>query len=179
MYGVYACVWMCVYDVNVMCQPQALLELESNADIKPTLREIIFSGAKKIDAASKKAICILFVPVPQQKTFQKIQVGEGNRLQWQLIAKFPKKKETACLVRVVSSPDPTLSPHPLTKKRVWWLLSASLVVLSQQSRFLNKWKLTSLWCNAISLASFNACMMSGQETSLVMAVVSLVPRPHP
>ena len=52
---------------------QALLELESNADIKPTLREVIFSGAKEIDAASKKAICI-FVPVPQQKTFQKIQV---------------------------------------------------------------------------------------------------------
>ena len=83
---------MCAYDVNVMCQPQALLELESNADIKPTLREVIFSGAKEIDAASKKAICI-FVPVPQQKTFQKIQVGEGNRLQWQLIAKVQKKKK--------------------------------------------------------------------------------------
>ena len=70
--------------VCVIYQPQALLELESNADIKPTLREVIFSGAKEIDAASKKAICI-FVPVPQQKTFQKIQVG-GNRLQWQVIA---------------------------------------------------------------------------------------------
>ena len=76
----YACVCMCAYDVSFMCRPQALLELESNADIKPTLREVIFSGAKEIDAASKKDICI-FVPVPQQKTFQKIQVGgEGNRL---------------------------------------------------------------------------------------------------
>jgi len=52
---------------------QALIELESNADIRPTLREVFFSGAREIDAASKKAICI-FVPVPQQKTFQKIQV---------------------------------------------------------------------------------------------------------
>ena len=36
---------MCAFDVSVMCQPQALLELESNADIKPTLREVIFSQA--------------------------------------------------------------------------------------------------------------------------------------
>ena len=90
VYGVYASVCMCAYDVSFMCRLQALLELESNADIKPTLREVIFSGAKEIDAASKKAICI-FVPVPQQKTFQKIQVGGGNRLQWQLIAKLRKK----------------------------------------------------------------------------------------
>jgi len=59
--------------------------LESNADIKPTLREVIFSGAKEIDAASKKAICI-FVPVPQQKTFQKIQVGDDRLALWELIA---------------------------------------------------------------------------------------------
>ena len=69
--------WVCVYDMSFMHLSQALLELESNADIKPTLREVIFSGAKEIDAASKKAICI-FVPVPQQKTFQKIQVGDDR-----------------------------------------------------------------------------------------------------
>lgn len=53
--------------------PQALVELESNSDIRTTLREIFFTGAKEIDAAGKRAICIN-VPVPQQKTFQKIQV---------------------------------------------------------------------------------------------------------
>ena len=52
---------------------QALLEVESNADIRASLREVFFTGAKEIDAAGKKAICIQ-VPVPQQKTFQKIQV---------------------------------------------------------------------------------------------------------
>lgn len=57
-------VWMCV---------QALLDVESNADIRASLREVYFTGAKEIDAAGKKAICIQ-VPVPQQKTFQKIQV---------------------------------------------------------------------------------------------------------
>ena len=65
---------MCAYDVSFMYPLQAQLELEPNADIKPTLREVIFLGAKDIDAASKKAICI-FVPVPQQKTFQKITGG--------------------------------------------------------------------------------------------------------
>jgi hypothetical protein len=52
---------------------QALLDVESNADIRASLREVYFTGAKEIDAAGKKAICIQ-VPVPQQKTFQKIQV---------------------------------------------------------------------------------------------------------
>jgi len=50
-----------------------LAELESNAEIRTVLREVFFTGAKEIDAAGKKAICVQ-VPVPQQKTFQKIQV---------------------------------------------------------------------------------------------------------
>ena len=50
------------------------MELESNAEIRTTLREIFFTGAKEIDAAGKKAICVQ-VPVPQQKIFQKIQVS--------------------------------------------------------------------------------------------------------
>ena len=56
---------------------QALLEVESNADIRASLREVWFTGAKEIDAAGKKAICIQ-VPVPQQKTFQKIQVSQQS-----------------------------------------------------------------------------------------------------
>ena len=39
---------------------------------------------------------------------------------------------------LVSSPELSLSRG----KRVWWLLSASLVVLSQHSWFLNKWMIT-------------------------------------
>ena len=53
--------------------PQALVELESNVEIRQALREVFFLGAKKVDAAGKKAICV-YVPVPQQKLFQKIQV---------------------------------------------------------------------------------------------------------
>ena len=50
--------------------PQAL---ESNVEIRQALREVFFLGAKKMDAAGKKVICV-YVPVPQQKQFQKIQV---------------------------------------------------------------------------------------------------------
>lgn len=58
---------------------KALVELESSsADIRTTLREIFFTGAKEIDAAGKKAICIN-VPVPQQKTFQKIQASGQHK----------------------------------------------------------------------------------------------------
>ena len=35
-------------------------------------------------------------------------------------------------------------PHPLTRKRVWWLLSTSLAVPSQQSWFLNNWTIISV-----------------------------------
>ncbi len=56
---------------------QALVELESSTDIRQVLRDIYFLGAKEIDAVGKKAICV-YVPVPQQKLFQKIQVGEGG-----------------------------------------------------------------------------------------------------
>ena len=57
----------------ICTRPQALVELESNVEIRQALREVFFVGAKKVDAAGKKAICV-YVPVPQQKQFQKIQV---------------------------------------------------------------------------------------------------------
>ena len=53
--------------------PQALVELESNVEIRQVLREVFFLGAKEVDAAGEEAICV-YVPVPQQKQFQKIQV---------------------------------------------------------------------------------------------------------
>jgi small subunit ribosomal protein S7e len=59
---------------------QAILELEASSDIKSTLREVYFTGAKEIDAAGKKAICIYF-PVPLQKTFQKVQVRTIRELE--------------------------------------------------------------------------------------------------
>ncbi|VDH94618.1 small subunit ribosomal protein S7e [Mytilus galloprovincialis] len=65
---------------------QALLELEMNSDLKQQLRELYITGAKEIDVAGKKAI-IIFVPVPQLRSYQKIQ----TRLVRELEKKFSGK----------------------------------------------------------------------------------------
>ncbi|XP_045158631.1 40S ribosomal protein S7-like [Mercenaria mercenaria] len=65
---------------------QALLELEMNSDLKAQLRELYITAAKEIDVAGKKAI-IIFVPVPQLKSYQKIQ----TRLVRELEKKFSGK----------------------------------------------------------------------------------------
>ncbi|XP_022786818.1 40S ribosomal protein S7-like [Stylophora pistillata] len=63
---------------------EALLELELNStDLKSQLRELYISGAKEVDAGGKKAI-VIFVPVPQIRSFQKIQ----TRLVRELEKKF-------------------------------------------------------------------------------------------
>ncbi|BFY99875.1 hypothetical protein BsWGS_02915 [Bradybaena similaris] len=65
---------------------QALLELEMNSDLKASLYELFFTGAKEIDVQGKKTI-IIFVPVPQLKAYQKIQ----TRLVRELEKKFNGK----------------------------------------------------------------------------------------
>jgi small subunit ribosomal protein S7e len=52
---------------------QALLELESNTDLKAQLRELFITSSKEFDIQGKKAI-VIFVPVPQLRSFQRIQV---------------------------------------------------------------------------------------------------------
>merc|ERR1711980_27310 len=64
----------------------ALLDLELNSDLKAQLRELNISAAKEVDVGGKKAV-IVFVPVPQLRSFQKIQV----RLVRELEKKFSGK----------------------------------------------------------------------------------------
>ena len=52
---------------------QALVELQETTDIRQVLRDVFFLGAREVEAVGKKAICV-YVPVPQQQQFQKIQV---------------------------------------------------------------------------------------------------------
>ena len=59
--------------ISSVTSRQALVELEATTDIRQILRDVFFLGAREVDAAGKKAICI-YVPVPQQQQFQKIQV---------------------------------------------------------------------------------------------------------
>merc|ERR1712198_222885 len=53
---------------------QALLELEMNSDLKAQLRELNITAAKEIEVGGNRKAIIIFVPVPQLKSFQKIQV---------------------------------------------------------------------------------------------------------
>jgi|ERR1712071_11950 len=84
---------------------QALLELEMNSELKSQLRELFITGAKEIEAGGKKAI-VIFVPVPQLKAFQKIQV----RLVRELEKKFSGK-------HVVFVAQRRILPKPTRKSR--------------------------------------------------------------
>uniref|UniRef100_H3AGN4 40S ribosomal protein S7 n=1 Tax=Latimeria chalumnae TaxID=7897 RepID=H3AGN4_LATCH len=66
---------------------QALLELEMNSDLKAQLRELNITAAKEIEVGGARKAIIIFVPVPQLKSFQKIQV----RLVRELEKKFSGK----------------------------------------------------------------------------------------
>merc|ERR1712198_249999 len=52
----------------------ALMELESNSDLKAQLRELFIRSAQEIEIGKGKKAIVIFVPVPQLKAFQKIQV---------------------------------------------------------------------------------------------------------
>lgn len=66
---------------------QVLLELEMNADVKALLQEVNITTTKEIEVGGGRKAIIIFVPVPQLKSFQKIQV----RLVRELEKKFSGK----------------------------------------------------------------------------------------
>merc|ERR1712018_99308 len=65
----------------------ALMELESNSDLKAQLRELYIRSAQEVDMGKGKKAIVVFVPCPQLKAFQKIQV----RLVRELEKKFSGK----------------------------------------------------------------------------------------
>ena len=85
---------------------QALLELEMNSDLKAQLRELWITAAKEIEVGASKRAIIIFVPVPQQKAFQKIQ----TRLVRELEKKFSGK-------HVVFIAQRRILPKPTRKTR--------------------------------------------------------------
>uniref|UniRef100_A0A2I2ZYJ6 40S ribosomal protein S7 n=1 Tax=Gorilla gorilla gorilla TaxID=9595 RepID=A0A2I2ZYJ6_GORGO len=57
---------------------QALLELEINLDLKAQLWELNITAAKEIEVGGGRKAIIIFVPVPQLKSFQKTQVQKSS-----------------------------------------------------------------------------------------------------
>uniref|UniRef100_A0AAZ3P002 40S ribosomal protein S7 n=2 Tax=Oncorhynchus TaxID=8016 RepID=A0AAZ3P002_ONCTS len=86
---------------------QALLELEMNSDMKAQLRELNITAAKEIEVGGSRKAIIIFVPVPQLKSFQKIQV----RLVRELEKKFSGK-------HVVFVAQRRILPKPTRKSRI-------------------------------------------------------------
>ncbi|XP_014288933.1 small ribosomal subunit protein eS7 isoform X2 [Halyomorpha halys] len=84
---------------------QALLDLELNSDLKAQLQELYITKAKELDIAGRKSI-IIYVPMPQLKSFQKIQI----RLVRELEKKFSGK-------HVVFVGDRKIVPKPTRKSR--------------------------------------------------------------
>lgn len=66
---------------------QTLLDLETSTDLKAQLRELHITGAREVEISGGKKAIILFVPVPQLRSFQKIQ----SRLVRELEKKFSGK----------------------------------------------------------------------------------------
>uniref|UniRef100_A0A8I3WZT7 40S ribosomal protein S7 n=1 Tax=Callithrix jacchus TaxID=9483 RepID=A0A8I3WZT7_CALJA len=85
---------------------QALLELEMNSDLKAQLTELNIMAAKEIEVGGGRKAIIIFVPVPQLKSFQKIQV----RLVRELEKKFSEK-------HVVFIAQRRILPKPTRKSR--------------------------------------------------------------
>uniref|UniRef100_A0A2R9BV50 40S ribosomal protein S7 n=1 Tax=Pan paniscus TaxID=9597 RepID=A0A2R9BV50_PANPA len=80
---------------------QALLELEMNSDLKAQLRELNIMAAKEIEVGGGQKAIIIFVPVPQLKSFQKIQVRLVRELEKKFSGKhvrriLPKPTRKSC-----------------------------------------------------------------------------------
>nr|ALS04584.1 40S ribosomal protein S7 [Pseudodiaptomus poplesia]ALS04762.1 40S ribosomal protein S7 [Pseudodiaptomus poplesia] len=91
---------------------QALLDLEVNSDLKAQLRELNITAAKEVDCAGGKKAIAIFVPVPQQKAFQKIQ----TRLVREVEKKFSGKHVVFIAQRRILA-KPTRKSNKLKQKR--------------------------------------------------------------
>lgn len=91
---------------------QALLELEVNSEMKPQLRDLHITRAKEIECDNKKAI-VIYVPMPKQKAFQKIQI----RVVRELEKKFSGKQVVFIGERKILPKPQRKARNPLKQKR--------------------------------------------------------------
>merc|ERR1712168_1178692 len=92
---------------------QAILELESNSDLKANLRELYITAAKEVDVGGGKKSIVIFVPVPQLRQFHKIQV----RLVRELEKKFSGKHIVFIAQRRILQKPTRKSKIPTKQKR--------------------------------------------------------------
>jgi len=91
---------------------QTLLDLETSTDLKAQLRELHITGAREVEISGGKKAIILFVPVPQLRSFQKIQ----SRLVRELEKKFSGKHFVIIAQRKIL-PKPTRKTRTGSKQK--------------------------------------------------------------
>uniref|UniRef100_A0A8C6BGT0 40S ribosomal protein S7 n=1 Tax=Monodon monoceros TaxID=40151 RepID=A0A8C6BGT0_MONMO len=91
---------------------QALLQLEMNPDLKAQLRKLNITAAKEIAVGGGRRAIIIFVPVPQLKSFQELQV----QLVRELEKKFSRKHVVFIAQRRIL-PKPTRKSHTKNKQK--------------------------------------------------------------
>merc|ERR1712038_1145352 len=91
----------------------ALMELESNSDLKAQLRELYIRSAQEVEIGKGKKAIVVFVPVPQLRQFQKIQV----RLVRELEKKFSGKHIVFIAQRRILQKPTRKSKIPTKQKR--------------------------------------------------------------
>merc|ERR1739838_426034 len=87
-------------------------DLEMNSDLKSHLRELHITAAKEVDVGAGKKAIVIFMPVPQIKSFQKIQ----TRLVRELEKKFSGKHVVFIAQRRIL-PKPTRKGNKQKQKR--------------------------------------------------------------
>ncbi|XP_037692891.1 40S ribosomal protein S7-like [Choloepus didactylus] len=83
-----------------------------NSDLKTQLRELNITAVKETEVGGSRKAIIIFVPVPQLKSFQKIQV-------W-LVCELEKKfsgKHTVFIAQRRILPKPTRKSHTQNKQK--------------------------------------------------------------
>ncbi|KAI1288361.1 40S ribosomal protein S7 [Halotydeus destructor] len=92
---------------------QAILELETNSDLKAQLREVNISAAKEVDVGASKKAVIIYVPPPQLKSWQKIQ----TRVVRELEKKFSGKHVVFIAKRTILAKPSRKMKTPHKQKR--------------------------------------------------------------
>uniref|UniRef100_A0A8C5MKC2 40S ribosomal protein S7 n=1 Tax=Leptobrachium leishanense TaxID=445787 RepID=A0A8C5MKC2_9ANUR len=112
---------------------QALLELEMNSDLKAQLRELNITVAKEIEVGGGRKAIIIFVPVPQLKSFQKIQVRLVRELEKKFSGKhvvFIQKRPRSRTLTVVHDAilEDLVFPSEIVGKRIRVKLDGSRLI---------------------------------------------------
>ncbi|XP_032170497.1 40S ribosomal protein S7-like [Mustela erminea] len=91
---------------------QALPELEMSSDLRAQVRELSITASKETEVGSVRKAITIFVPVPQLKSFQKIQVRQVRKLE----KKF-NGKHIAFIAQRRILPKPTRKSHTKNKQK--------------------------------------------------------------